>query len=136
MNSSIVLIIGVLISGVVLLGLLNLVTKTPPELDRAHFKDAWLKIYHKSQVEQTWALAVLDADKLLDSALRKKGFKGETMAERLVSAKDTLSKRQHVWEAHKYRNQLAHEDNVKITHERVMHALTGFRAALKDLGAL
>jgi hypothetical protein len=134
--NSLIILVGVAIGGIVLLALLNLVSKGQPQLDKSYFKETWLKIHHKAQVEQTWALAVLDADKLLDSALKKKGYKGDTMAERLVSAKDTLSKRQPVWEAHKYRNQIAHEDNVKVTEQKVSTALHGFKTALKDLGAL
>jgi hypothetical protein len=135
MNNAIILI-GVAVGGMALLSLLNLVSSNQPQLDKSYYKEAWLKIHHKSQVEQTWALAVLDADKLLDSALKKRGLKGATMGERLVSAKDLLSKRQMVWEAHKFRNQIAHEENVKVTESKVDSALHGFRIALKDLGAL
>jgi hypothetical protein len=57
------------------------------------------------------------------------------MAERMVSAKDIFSRRQLVWESHKYRNQLVHEE-VKVNAKKVHAALAGFRSALKDLGAL
>ena len=57
------------------------------------------------------------------------------MAERMVSAKNVFSRRQLVWEAHKFRNQLVHEE-VKVNEKKVTAALYGFRSALKDLGAL
>lgn len=135
MESAIVLA-SVIIGAIVLLALLNLVSKNQPQLDRAYFKDAWQKIHMKAQAEETWSIAVIEADKLLDSALRKKGFKGETMAERMINAKDTFSKRQLVWEAHKFRNQIAHDEGVKVTDKKVSAALVGFRTALKDVGAL
>lgn len=130
-----VVIMSVAVAGVVLLALLNLIGRNQPGLDRAYYLDAWQKIHIKGQADETWALAVIDADKLLDHALRKKGFSGTTMAERMVSAKDTFSRRQLVWEAHKFRNQLVHEE-VKVVEKKVHGALYGYRTALKDLGAL
>jgi len=130
-----VVIIAVAVAGIVLLALLNLIGKNQPGLDRAYYLDAWQKIHIKSQAEETWALAVIDADKLLDHALRKKNFSGATMAERMVSAKNVFSRRQLVWEAHKFRNQLVHEE-VKVSDKKVQAALYGIRSALKDLGAL
>ncbi len=135
MQTAIVLV-SVAIGAVALLALLNLVSKNQPQLDRSYYKDAWQKIHLKSQAEETWSIAVIEADKLLDNALRKKGFKGETMAERMVSAKDAFSKRQLVWESHKFRNQIAHDESVKVTEKKVQAALYGFKSALKDVGAL
>jgi hypothetical protein len=133
--TTMVLIISVAVAAVVFLALLNLIARNQPGLDRAYYLDAWQKIHIKSRAEETWALAVIDADKLLDHALRKKNFAGKTMAERMVSAKDVFTKRQLVWEAHKYRNQLVHEET-KISQPKIISALQGYRTALKDVGAL
>jgi tRNA A37 N6-isopentenylltransferase MiaA len=132
---TIIVIASVAVAGIVLLALMNLIGRNQPGLDRAYYMDSWQKIHIKAQAEETWALAVIDADKLLDHALRKKNFSGTTMAERMVSAKNAFSRRQLVWEAHKYRNQLVHEE-VKINEKKVKGALVAFRTALKDLGAL
>jgi tRNA A37 N6-isopentenylltransferase MiaA len=132
---TVIVILSVALGGIVLLALLNLIGRNQPGLDRAYYMDAWQKVHIKMQNEDTWALAVIDADKLLDHALRKKNFSGATMAERMVSAKDVFSRRQLVWESHKYRNQLVHEE-VKISEKKVKGAIVGFRIALKDVGAL
>lgn len=132
---TLVVIISVAVGGIVLLALLSLIGRNQPGLDRAYYMDSWQKIHIKAQNQETWPLAVIDADKLLDHALRKKNFSGSTMAERMVSAKDAFSRRQLVWEAHKYRNQIVHEE-VKVSEKKVKGALVGFRTALKDLGAL
>jgi hypothetical protein len=81
-------------------------------------------------------LAVIDADKLLDEALKKKHFKGKTMGERLVSAQRTLSDNDGTWYAHKLRNRLVHEPNIRIKKREAQAALAGFKKALRDLGAL
>lgn len=81
-------------------------------------------------------LAVIDADKLLDDALKKRHFRGKTMGERLVSAQRSLSDNDAVWYAHKLRNRLVHEPDIKLKKKEAQTALTGFRQGLKDLGAL
>ena len=82
------------------------------------------------------ALAVIDADKLVDEALKKLRFNGKTMGERLVAAQRSLSNNDGVWYAHKLRNRLVHEPSVRLKKNEAQSALTGFRQALRDLGAL
>ena len=56
--------------------------------------------------------AVLEADKLVDFVLRKKGYKGETFADRLRSAEKYIDHGtyQNLWDGHKIRNQIAHDE--------------------------
>lgn len=58
------------------------------------------------------------------------------MGERLVSAKKVLSNRNTVWEAHKLRNKIVHDESVNLSNARVVDALRGFETALKDLEAI
>lgn len=130
-----IMLVAVVVAGVVLLALLTLINRNQPGLDRTYYLDIWQKIHIKSQAQETWELAIIDADKLLDHALKKKGYAGTTMAERMVSAKNAFSKRQLVWEAHKFRNQIVHEET-KVSEKKMHAALHGFKTALKDVGAL
>ena len=81
-------------------------------------------------------MAILNADKLLDQALRQRGFKGETMGERMKSAQNVWSNANHVWTAHKVRNRIAHESGVKVDYDITRRALVAFKQALKDVGAI
>jgi hypothetical protein len=128
--------VAIIIAGISILVLVGYVSQNSPELDKTPFREAWKKVTEKAQHEMTWELAVVNADKLLDAALKKKGYKGSTMGERLISAKKVLSNRNSVWEAHKLRNRIVHEDNVRLNEVRVYEALKGFEIALKDVGAL
>lgn len=130
------LVLAVIAAVIILFALFGLVGKNQPGLEKGPFREAWRGIVEKAGSEATFALAIINADKLLDSALKKRNFKGETMGERLVSAKNILSKRQRVWEAHKLRNRLVHDENVKLDRKKTLEALKGFESALKDLGAL
>lgn len=82
--------------------------------------------------------AVVSADKLLDFVLRHKGYAGDTMGERLKSARDDLSPAvyHNVWQAHKLRNQLVHELQSEVMSYQAKEAISQFEAALRELGAL
>lgn len=102
------------------------------------YRSDWLRIDQSvaKESESSCHLAILNADKLLDSALRQRGFKGETMGERMKSAQNVWSNANHVWTAHKLRNQIAHEPNVNVSYDTTRRALAAFKQALKDVGAI
>lgn len=140
MTSSTALIfflVGILIVGVLLIIVIALTRKTPKGIKVEEFQEAWLRIENSVTDDvSTQYMAILSADKLLDKALKILRYKGETMGERMTSASRVFSKREAVWAAHKMRNRIAHEDSVKISIGLTKRALTSFKKALKDLGAL
>lgn len=77
--------------------------------------------------------AILDADKLLDYALSKKGYEG-SVGEKLKRSKAHFSRINDVWSAHKLRNKVAHELG-DIDKGAAKLALSQFKRALNDLGA-
>lgn len=106
------------------------------KLDVARFTSRWQEVQGLCGKEGTWPLAVINADKLLDDALKQSHFKGKTMGERLVAAQRTLSDNDGVWFGHKLRNKLVHEEYSNLKKKDVVKALGGFRQAMRDLGAL
>lgn len=102
----------------------------------AMFKPRWQEVQKLCGKSDTWPMAIINADKLLDDALKLTGFKGKTMGERLVAAQRTLSDNDSVWFGHKLRNKLVHEDMSKLQKTDVQTALKGLRQALIDLGVL
>jgi hypothetical protein len=108
----------------------------PRKLNKPYFQARWQDIQKLCGSEDTWPLAVINADKLVDEALRKANYKGNAMGQRLISAQAVLTNNDKVWVAHKLRNKLVHEDSVRLKKDGVMAALVSFRSALKDLGAL
>ncbi len=63
-----------------------------------------------SSNESDWRLAILEADNILGEILERQRYEGESIGDRLKGAEvsdfTTLSQ---AWEAHKVRNQIAHE---------------------------
>lgn len=107
----------------------------PRPLNTTYFQKKWLEAQNLCKDKTTWPLAIINADKLLDEALKKRHYKGKTMGERMVSAQRMLSNNDGVWFGHKLRNRVVHEDT-KLREGDVKKALLGLRQALKDLGAL
>jgi len=131
------LLIAVIGAALAILCVVTYLVKRPKkELDKAHFRTKWRDLQKKCAKAETWALAVIDADSLLDEALKKKHFKGKTMGERLVAAQRSLTNNDGVWFGHKLRNQLVHQTDVALREKDVKHALIGIGQALKDLGAI
>ena len=62
-----------------------------------------------------WRTAIIEADIMLDDILMKNGYVGESLGERLKSVDPKeLHSLSDAWEAHKVRNQIAHEGSAFI----------------------
>lgn len=63
-----------------------------------------------SDSEQNWRLAILEADIMLNELLDLRGYKGATMADKMKQVdRAGFNTIDNAWEAHKIRNQIAHE---------------------------
>lgn len=99
--------------------------------DLQFFKNEWQKI----RAQQDGKHALLDADKLLHAVLEKKGFQG-SVGDQLKSSAKLFTRIDDVWYAHKLRNQIAHELDMRLSLGDHQRALRIFEQAFKDLKAL
>lgn len=130
-------LIAVIGGAVALMGLVTFFIRRPKkDLDQPYYRKKWRELQKQCAKTETWSLAVIQADSLLDEALKKKHFKGKTMGERLVAAQRSLTNNDGVWFGHKLRNQLVHQNDVALREKDIKHALIGIGQALKDLGAI
>ena len=108
------------------------------QLDVDKFRKRWMEIEQKFERtnSSTHTLAVIFADKLVDAALREKGYRGDTMGQRMKQAQAVWSNANAIWSAHKLRNRLAHEPDASVSYDEARQALARFKQALKDLGAI
>lgn len=137
-NTILALFLGILLIGILLIVVIGLSKRGAASLDVEKYRSQWLGIESQLKRDEpsSYHLAVLNADKLLDKALKERGYKGQTMGERMKAAKGAWSNANNVWSAHKLRNQIAHENEVRVTYEDARRALAGFKQALKDVGAI
>lgn len=137
-SSVIFLLIGVLILAVVLILYISVARKEGPRLNRDKYQAQWLQIENSISRDNVAAchMAVLNADKLLDQAMKDRRLRGEKMADRMRSAEKLWRNSRHIWAAHKIRNKLAHEPDVHISYKLVLQTLSAYKQGLKDLGAI
>lgn len=105
--------------------------KTFSSQELAYIKSHWIHIIDTFNTNTV--AAVMDADKILDYALARKGFVG-SVGEKLKKAGPRFSNLDGIWRAHKYRNKLAHELG-RVKMDEAKDALGQFKRALNDLGA-
>lgn len=95
----------------------------------------------KARIEKAWSHVlslqdpvrrVIEADKVLDIALGEAGFQG-TLGDKLKKAGPRLKNINAVWNAHKLRNQLAHESGAHVSDREASAALQSFRSAIDSL---
>jgi len=131
---SITLIITAIIFAIIILVFINLVGRPVPKgVDKQYFQNEWGDIIELAKEQKTKPMSIINADRLLDEALRSIGFSGNTMAERLVSAKQHLRDRNSVWGAHRLRNKIVHESLHEPSDKEIQNALKGYYQAFKDL---
>ena len=133
--------IGMIIS--IAIGVLVLVAagiifaiKRPKKLKVDRFVASWRELQGYCRDKATWPVAITQADKLLDVALKKRKLKGKTMGERLVSAQRLFSDNDDTWFSHNLAKKIAAQADLKLKESDVKDALMGFRQALRDIGAL
>ena len=136
MMNSTALAVGAGVIMVVLVVVGGIFARRGRKLNAAYYEKKWNELQKPLKDTATWPLAIIDADKLLDQALKDRRFKGKTMGERLVAAQREIKYNDEVWFGHKLRNKLVHESDIKLRERDVKDALLGIKAALKDLGAL
>lgn len=133
-----VTIIAAAVAVVLLVGIVLLVIRRrqPRPLKVEYFQEKWKEMQKGLASKDQWRQSVIDADNLLDEALKKKRFSGKNMGERLTKAQRLISDNEGVWFGHKLRKQYESEPEAKLKEKEVKEALIGIRQALKDLGAL
>ena len=96
----------------------------------------WRKIIKRLEtgLESEYKLAVIEADSLLNDTLKRMGYFGESLGERLEKlTKATLPNIEQVWEAHKTRNNIIHDPDYRLALDQAKGALAIYEQALRNL---
>ena len=128
----ILIIAGCLIMVIVGLGVLY---RLPKKLKSNYFAKRWDELQKLLGDKAKWPDALINADKLLDEALKKRHYNGKSMGERLVAAQRDFQDNDSVWFGHKLVNKISSDPKIKLRKNEVKDALMGIKRALRDLGA-
>lgn len=90
-----------------------------------------------SHIESDRKISVIEADKFIDDLFKKIGFRGRDMGERLKSINpNQISNINEIWQAHKIRNNLAHDPHFKLERSDAELVIKTYNNTLKELGVL
>ena len=100
----------------------------------------WLHIQSlaDSTSASEWREAIIEADIMLDDVLARRGHVGDGVGEKLKTIEsDDMATLQDAWEAHKVRNQIAHEGSAFNISESIAHRTIGrYEAVFRELKAI
>jgi len=91
----------------------------------------------ESGVESEYKLAVIEADNLMDNSLKRLGYSGATLGERLQKLTPTaVPNIGQVLESHKIRDSVVHDPDYRMSLDEAKKTLDAYGQAFKDLQIL
>lgn len=130
------LIAGVSVAGLAVLVAPIIYLRKPKKLEPKYYVVKWRELQKSCADKKTWSDAVIAADLLLDSALKKRRYKGKTVGARLMAAQHELTDNDGIWAAHNVAKKAVATPKAKLTKTEVKESLESYQQALLDLGAL
>lgn len=136
-----VIILALVVILVLGLGLLVLVSRRRVGLsegERMRIQAMWsnVELLMGDDNEAAWMKAVFEADKALDYALTARGIPGTNLGDKLKNGRNAFNNVQVAWDAHKLRNKLAHEMDVRLARHEAEQAIRLFKDSLRQLGGI
>ena len=115
-------------------------TKTEPAYQESAAGDPALShrwenvtMHIDSPNQNDWKQAIIEADMILDDILTAMGYRGESVGEKLKRVvKGDMQTLDEAWEAHKVRNQIAHEVGFTLTHHDAKHTINRYRKVFEE----
>ena len=100
----------------------------------------WLHIESLSSGSSSseWRQAIIEADIMLDDMLTKQGYVGESIGEKLRAVEPSdFNTLNDAWEAHKVRNQIAHQGSAfDLSDTLAQRTIARYEAVFREFGML
>jgi uncharacterized membrane protein len=95
-----------------------------------------LKKHLESENPNDWKLSIIEADIILDDTLKRQGYAGPTLADRLKSiSPESLHSIRDAWDAHMIRNKIAHAGaDFILTQKIARETILQYERVFKELG--
>jgi len=106
----------------------------PQDAGEKHERWEVVQTHIESNNPSDWKLAIIEADAILDDMVKKIGYSGDNLGERLKSVEvSDFTSIQSAWEAHKVRNQIAHEGvGFELTHREARRVVELYRDVFEE----
>ena len=99
----------------------------------------WNKVLRRLEtgVESEYKLAVIEADDMLDNSLKRLGYTGATLEERLQKLTAvTLPNIKQIYDVHKVRNNVVHDPDYRLPLDEAKKTVDIYGQAFRDLQIL
>ncbi len=96
------------------------------DVPRVHLR--WNRVLEQANADtpESWRLAILEADIMLNELLDTLGYRGETMADKMREVdRARFNTIDQAWEAHKVRNEIAHRGSEHELNQREVRRVIG-----------
>ncbi len=110
-------------------------TPGPDKIAKSRWDEMMARL--EGGAESDFALAIIDADNITDDVLKRIGFQGETMAERISNLNPIQFPEVSILqEVHRVRNNIAHTPGFKISKGEAERVLAKYKKVLEELEVL
>lgn len=95
----------------------------------------WAKIRERlaQPTEAEWKISVIEADNLVDDVLRRMGYPGTSMGERLKNITQAqVTTLDAIWAGHRVRNKIVHDPEGRLLHREARDTIANFEAFLNE----
>jgi hypothetical protein len=114
---------------------LNTLIVDPAEAKGAHPRWRHIQDLLEGATVSQWREAIIEADIMLDEVLRKEGYAGDTVADKLKGAH--FHSVQDAWEGHKVRNRIAHDGSAfDLSQSLAQRTVAYYESVFKEFGAI
>ncbi len=108
----------------------DLVTKA----GKKRMREKWQKIEEmlESENESQYKLAIIEADNIIDGLMKRIGYKGDNMKEKLEESPEfDIEGKNDILEAHDIRNKVIHEENFRLDKKEAKEVLGKYKIFLE-----
>ncbi|MDI6820972.1 MAG: hypothetical protein QMD65_02210 [Patescibacteria group bacterium] len=113
--------------------------KRTPLLKDEKLKKKWVDTMIKANISppNSYIIAIIEADKIMDEVLQRLGLKGAHTADRLEALVSwDLKSVDNLWHVHRIRNEIVHTPGFNLSHQDAKEVLDGYELFLKEVGVL
>ena len=110
-----------------------------PTMHDIVMRERWQSIVHKfhTGTPEASRLAIIEADALVDTALKNMRIEGEHLADRLSNLEDEeIKSMPKVWRAHRMRNDLVHTPGFGIAPHDAERTMQDYEAFLREINVI
>lgn len=114
------------------------IPETQAHVQLEHSRWQYIKQLIESPQESDWRQAIIEADIMLDETLTRNGYMGGSIGDKLKTANpQRFMTLQNAWEAHKVRNDIAHQGSAfQLSNHLAFRTIQNYEAVFREFNEI